>query len=73
MDLWGDDVRKRIVTVPASRELLDGSTVMNMPEYSYDPGVITSGACATPEAQADFDEHMAGKPPVFDDDEDDAE
>lgn len=29
-----------------------------------EPGVITSGLCATPEAQAEFDANQAGKPPL---------
>ena len=67
MDSWADDVRKRMFPVPASRVLLEDGTPINVPEYSYDLGVITSGACATPDAQAYFDEYVAGKPPSFDD------
>lgn len=29
-----------------------------------DYGVITGGSCATPEAQAEFDEQQKGKPPI---------
>lgn len=29
-----------------------------------DYGVITSGSCSTPEAQAEFDEQQKGKPPA---------
>lgn len=31
---------------------------------TVDDGVITSGACATPVAQAEFDENEMGKPPT---------
>ena len=33
-------------------------------EIDIDYGIITSGSCATPEAQALFDEHQMGKPPL---------
>lgn len=33
------------------------------PPALADAGIITSGLCATPADQAQFDEHQAGKPP----------
>lgn len=40
---------------------IDPDLAGNPPEISY--GVITSGACAGEQAQADFDAHVAGHPP----------
>jgi len=39
---------------------------LNMPELDIDPGIITHGACDTPEAQAQFDSEQMGKPPATD-------
>ena len=36
-------------------------------ELDIDYGIITSGSCSTPEAQARFDEQQMGKPPLAED------
>jgi hypothetical protein len=39
---------------------------INIPDLTLDEGEITSGLCATPEDQAQFDEKQAGRPPEDD-------
>lgn len=47
-----------------SQALSDSGMQINLPpDYEIDYGIITSGACATPEEQAAFDANVAGKPP----------
>ncbi|AGW12832.1 hypothetical protein [Megalodesulfovibrio gigas] len=40
---------------------------LNIPDLDIDYGIITSGACATPGDQAQFDAHQMGKPPMAED------
>ena len=40
IDSLGDDVHKRIVTIPASQEILGDGTVINLPEFTTEYGSL---------------------------------
>ncbi|MDD3576509.1 MAG: hypothetical protein PHT38_06450 [Halothiobacillus sp.] len=42
---------------------------LDLIDYKPDEGVITDGFCATPEAQADFDQNLKGEPPLNNNDD----
>ena len=54
----------RRVLPPSSEHGIDPDLLPNPPDVSC--GIITSGACSSPEAQAYFDEFVVGHPPEDD-------
>ena len=52
--------------VPAEAAAVAGQLAAEpaLPPPDLDAGIITSGLCATPADQAEFDAHQAGQPPA---------
>lgn len=48
---------------PKAKALRAPQEIAAPEDFELDEGIITSGLCATPEAQTRFDVHEAGRPP----------